>query len=201
MAAIPARDHSIATSMEEQYFRFREKSKPVRASLPHRHSYINPLRLRTSSLHPQFPRIQHRHLENCMDFHLHVTWPAVGGTEVVECGCYGVTAHVLFALAEVGLEIESARLPFPLFGTFQLLGFDADWIRISHGGEGPNDLNLDRYCNLLALDLDKIMVLPRAGKVTESIASSSSTTISLMAGHGREIFGDLVDVEVEEEAV
>lgn len=45
------------------------------------------------------------------------------------------------------------------------------------------------------------MAFPRAGKATESIASSSSTTISLRAGHGREGFGDLVDVGVEEEAV
>ncbi|KAH9211421.1 Bestrophin/UPF0187 [Leptodontidium sp. 2 PMI_412] len=88
----------------------------------------------------------------------------------------GVTAYALFALAEVGLEIENP------------------W------GEGPNDLDLDRYCNLLALDLDEIMAFPRAGKATESIASSSST-ISLRAGHGRERFGDLVDVGVGEEAV
>jgi len=50
-----------------------------------------------------------------------------------------VTAYTLFALAEVGLEIENP------------------W------GEGPNDLDLDRYCNLLALDLEEIMAQPRAG--------------------------------------
>jgi len=44
-----------------------------------------------------------------------------------------VTAYALFALAEVGLEIENP------------------W------GEGPNDLDLDRYCNLLALDLEEIV--------------------------------------------
>lgn len=29
-------------------------------------------------------------------------------------------------------------------------------------GEGPNDLDLDRYCNLLALDLEEIMTFPRS---------------------------------------
>jgi len=50
-----------------------------------------------------------------------------------------VTAYVLFALAEVSLEIENP------------------W------GEGPNDLDLDRYCNLLALDLEEILAHPRKG--------------------------------------
>ncbi|KAL2063627.1 hypothetical protein VTL71DRAFT_5432 [Oculimacula yallundae] len=44
-----------------------------------------------------------------------------------------LTAYTLFALAEVGLEIENP------------------W------GDGPNDLDLDRYCNLLALDLEEIV--------------------------------------------
>ena len=44
-----------------------------------------------------------------------------------------VMAVMMFSLAEVGLEIENP------------------W------GEGPNDLDLDRYCNLLALDLDEII--------------------------------------------
>lgn len=44
-----------------------------------------------------------------------------------------VTAYALFALAEVGLEIENP------------------W------GEGPNDLDLDRYCLLLALDLGDVV--------------------------------------------
>lgn len=71
---------------------------------PYRHSNIHPLRLRTSSPHPHSPRIQHRHLENCMDFHLHVTWPAVGGTEVVECGCYG--GHCVCALCLGGSGVR-----------------------------------------------------------------------------------------------
>jgi hypothetical protein len=44
-----------------------------------------------------------------------------------------VMAYMIFALAEVGLEIENP------------------W------GDGPNDLDLDRYCMLLALDLEEIM--------------------------------------------
>lgn len=59
-----------------------------------------------------------------------------------------VTAYALFALAEVGLEIENP------------------W------GEGPNDLDLDRYCNLLALDLDDIMMQATEGNVLGSAASS-----------------------------
>lgn len=45
-----------------------------------------------------------------------------------------VMAYMIFALAEVGLEIENP------------------W------GLGPNDLDLDRYCLLLALDLEEIVV-------------------------------------------
>jgi hypothetical protein len=61
-------------------------------------------------------------------------------------------------------------------------------------------LDLDRYCNLLALDLDEIVAFPRAGKGTDIIASSSSTIISLTARHGGKRVGDWVDIEAEEEA-
>ncbi|KAL7273654.1 hypothetical protein RUND412_003466 [Rhizina undulata] len=43
-----------------------------------------------------------------------------------------ITAYVLFALAEIGLEIENP------------------W------GMGPNDLDLERYCDVLGLDLEQI---------------------------------------------
>ncbi|PMD29585.1 UPF0187-domain-containing protein [Hyaloscypha variabilis F] len=76
-----------------------------------------------------------------------------------------VTAYALFALAEVGLEIENP------------------W------GEGPNDLDLDRYCNLLALDLDETMAHPQSSK----ISSSSSRTVSLHDEMAN--FSDLVDIE------
>jgi hypothetical protein len=49
----------------------------------------------------------------------------------------GVTAYALFALAEVGLEIENVCIAFPFFSTFQLLGFHADWFCISHGAKDP----------------------------------------------------------------
>ncbi|OCK80006.1 UPF0187-domain-containing protein [Lepidopterella palustris CBS 459.81] len=55
-------------------------------------------------------------------------WWSIGVTMVV--------SYAIFALAEVGLEIENP------------------W------GEGPNDLDLDRYCNLLALDLEETMTFP-----------------------------------------
>lgn len=61
-----------------------------------------------------------------------------------------ITAYALFALAEVGLEIENP------------------W------GEGPNDLDLDRYCNLLRLDLDDILAHPQdssCGKTYLTIGS------------------------------
>jgi putative membrane protein len=64
-----------------------------------------------------------------------------------------VTAYALFALAEVGIEIENP------------------W------GEGPNDLDLDRYCNLLALDLDDIMTHPQTYQTLESPLSSSRETL------------------------
>jgi hypothetical protein len=54
---------------------------------------------------------------------------------------------------------------------------------------------------LLALDFDEIMAFPGVGKASETIANSSSTTISLRAGHSRERFGNLVDVGTEEERV
>ncbi|KAI5838517.1 Bestrophin, RFP-TM, chloride channel-domain-containing protein [Morchella snyderi] len=49
-----------------------------------------------------------------------------------------VTAYVLMALSEVGLEIENP------------------W------GTGPNNLDLDRYCMLLSFDLQDIMTRPAA---------------------------------------
>jgi len=64
-----------------------------------------------------------------------------------------VTAYALFALAEVGLEIENP------------------W------GEGENDLDLDRYCNLLALDLGEIIGHPRAGvKPTGGVGASANSS-------------------------
>lgn len=68
-----------------------------------------------------------------------------------------VIAYMVFALAEVGLEIENP------------------W------GEGPNDLDLDRYCNLLALDLDEIMntIPPKKGWSKFDIGTgSASGTVS-----------------------
>lgn len=44
------------------------------------------------------------------------------------------------------------------------------------------------------------MAFPRAGGIArDNLSSCSSTTISLMAGHCRDDFGDLVDIGVEEE--
>ena len=49
-------------------------------------------------------------------------------------------------------------------------------------GEGPNDLDLDRYCNLLALDLDEIMSHPQTYQglldQTSLKTSASSRTLS-----------------------
>jgi len=49
-------------------------------------------------------------------------------------------------------------------------------------GEGPNDLDLDRYCNLLALDLDEIMSHPQTYegllRNTGLKTSASSRTLS-----------------------
>jgi len=84
-----------------------------------------------------------------------------------------VTAYALFALAEVGLEIENP------------------W------GEGPNDLDLDRYCNLLRLDLDGIMAYPQTPGglgVQEVSASSSRTVLSEVVG-GYGTFEDGLDTE------
>ncbi|KAI5778137.1 UPF0187 domain membrane protein [Geopyxis carbonaria] len=64
-----------------------------------------------------------------------------------------VTAYALFALAEIGLEIENP------------------W------GEGPNDLDLDRYCNLVALDLEEITG-PQI--LTPSVPSTRRPSPSLM---------------------
>jgi len=50
-------------------------------------------------------------------------------------------------------------------------------------------LDLDRYCNLLALDLDEIMAHPQSSK----ISTLSSTTVSLYDEMAN--FSDLVDVE------
>ncbi|TVY44404.1 UPF0187 protein [Lachnellula subtilissima] len=73
-----------------------------------------------------------------------------------------VTAYALFALAEVGLEIENP------------------W------GEGPNDLDLDRYCNLLRLDLDDIMSHPQDGNSASKVClpqSRSSPVIGVGDGY------------------
>ncbi|TVY28736.1 UPF0187 protein [Lachnellula hyalina] len=73
-----------------------------------------------------------------------------------------VTAYALFALAEVGLEIENP------------------W------GEGPNDLDLDRYCNLLRLDLDDIMSHPQDGNSAIKVSppeSRSSPVIGVGDGY------------------
>jgi len=96
-----------------------------------------------------------------------------------------VTAYALFALAEVGLEIENVSLsledslsPCSLRITWviHLLTLGKPW------GEGPNDLDLDRYCNLLALDLDEIMSHPQNHesllKETGLKTSASSRTLS-----------------------
>lgn len=93
-------------------------------------------------------------------------------------------AYMIFALAEVGLEIENP------------------W------GEGPNDLDLDRYCNLLALDLDEILntVPPKRGWSTVEMRSPRDGSISggSRAGSLRgksisheQLFGVLVDVGEE----
>jgi hypothetical protein len=79
-------------------------------------------------------------------------------------------AYMIFALAEVGLEIENP------------------W------GEGPNDLDLDRYCMLLALDLEEIIatVPPKRGWNTisfdwGSMAGSSVGSGSVTPVAGREV--------------
>ncbi|CZR52888.1 uncharacterized protein PAC_02765 [Phialocephala subalpina] len=69
-----------------------------------------------------------------------------------------ITAYALFALAEIGLEIENP------------------W------GEGPNDLDLDRYCNLLRLDLDDIIAHPQGsdnGVKLYSISRSNPVLIDV----------------------
>lgn len=38
-------------------------------------------------------------------------------------------------------------------------------------GEGPNDLDLDRYCNLLALDLEDIMAHPQKSEGPSCVSS------------------------------
>lgn len=64
-------------------------------------------------------------------------------------------------------------------------------------GEGPNDLDLDRYCNLLALDLEEITSakLARQGWFTLptlAFTASGSTT------PGLDIKGSVMDVEEEQ---
>lgn len=44
-------------------------------------------------------------------------------------------------------------------------------------GEGPNDLDLDRYCNLLALDLEEITELPYM--MSDSKMGSNSSLMDL----------------------
>jgi putative membrane protein len=67
-----------------------------------------------------------------------------------------VVSYALFALAEVGLEIENP------------------W------GEGPNDLDLDRYCKLVALDLEEVLGYRKAG-----IGGGSGSGSGSMSGKGR----------------
>lgn len=94
-----------------------------------------------------------------------------------------VTAYALFALAEVGLEIENP------------------W------GEGENDLDLDRYCNLLALDLGEIMGFGNAGREGDicggdgASGSKSSSRTLLDLDHldeGASGYGTFEDVGSEE---
>lgn len=64
-------------------------------------------------------------------------------------------------------------------------------------GEGPNDLDLDRYCNLLALDLEEITSskLARQGWFTVptlAFTASGSTTPK------PDIKGSIMNVEVEQ---
>jgi putative membrane protein len=74
-----------------------------------------------------------------------------------------LTAYALFALAEVGLEIENVCAPLPssfghLYCRHPLLSIKLTKpSSLKPWGEGPNDLDLDRYCNLLALDLEEII--------------------------------------------
>ena len=98
-----------------------------------------------------------------------------------------IMAYMMFALAEVGLEIENP------------------W------GEGPNDLDLDRYCNLLALDLDEIlntlppkrgwasveMRSPRGGSIAGSKANSLRGKSTTRASAVDQLLGVLVDVGEE----
>jgi len=80
-----------------------------------------------------------------------------------------ITAYALFALAEVGLEIENVSL-FLLLHSLQFCARDywADCLG-QPWGEGPNDLDLDRYCNLLRLDLDDIIAHPQIQNTAEMI--------------------------------
>lgn len=78
-----------------------------------------------------------------------------------------VTAYALFALAEVGLEIENP------------------W------GEGPNDLDLDRYCNLIALDLGDVVAVSQVHSRPASIRSEGGSVY--------EPFTDDVDAEAQRE--
>lgn len=80
---------------------------------------------------------------------------AVARAEVV--GSAAVVAYTLVALAEIGLEVENL------------------W------GEGMNDLDLDRYCNLPALDLDEIVGGGRSKSATPT--GSGRQTPS---GYGRQ---------------
>ncbi|KAE9368276.1 UPF0187-domain-containing protein [Stipitochalara longipes BDJ] len=78
-----------------------------------------------------------------------------------------ITAYALFALAEIGLEIENP------------------W------GEGPNDLDLDRYCNLLRLDLDDIMAHPQDSSGIKLHPTSRSNEVIVNVGDGYGTFVSL----------
>lgn len=79
-----------------------------------------------------------------------------------------VTAYVLMALSEVGLEIENP------------------W------GTGPNNLDLDRYCMLLSFDLQDIMMRPAVeyGKwISEPVPIVYNPGV--LIGMGRGAFGSV----------
>jgi hypothetical protein len=53
-------------------------------------------------------------------------------------------------------------------------------------GEGPNDLDLGRYCNLLRLDLDDIVAHPqnRSSSMNGSTLRSTTVLADVGIGHG-----------------
>jgi putative membrane protein len=95
-----------------------------------------------------------------------------------------ITAYALFALAEIGLEIENVSFFLKGGGIFTKKGLFANHRMRQPWGEGPNDLDLDRYCNLLRLDLDDIMAHPQDSNKVCSTLRSNAVLVNVGDGYG-----------------